>query len=116
MHDPEALFSSSWKELRTELTSWEAVGEPLRGYDGYTRYWCKDAVLGVFWIAEKYGDEDIELMLTTDIDLEGFRGSLTFPVDDELKRRLAEHVGWYDSAANIIKKMTDKQLSLFEGV
>lgn len=116
MNDPSELFDSEWKELRTEVTSWEAVDEELRGYDGYTRYWCKKAVLGVFWIAEQDGDGPIEIMLTTDIDLEGFKTPLPFPADEDLKLQLAQHVGWQETAVRVVSQMIDKQLPLFDGV
>ena len=116
MQEVAQLFTRAWKELRTEVTTWEAIDEPLRGYDGYTRYWCKEAVLGVFWIAEQEDGGDIEIMLTTEIDLEGFKEPLRFEVSEDERIKLAEHVGWYDSATRIVKHMTERQLSLFEGV
>ena len=116
MREPAELFTADWQELRTEVTTWEAIDEALRGYDGYTRYWCKEAVLGVFWIAEQEDDGDIEIMLSTEIDLEGFSEPLPFQMNEAERIELAEHVGWYDSATRVVQQMTDRQLSLFEGV
>ena len=101
MTEASDLFACDWQELRSEVAIWEATGENLHGYDGYTRYWCKHAVLGVYWVAEQQGSNEIEYELTSDIDLVEFGDKFAFTVSDDIKLRLAEHVGWHGSAANM---------------
>ncbi len=98
------------------MAAWDAVGEPLHGYDGYTRFWCKHAVLGVNWVAETEDNAATEYMLTSDIDLTGFRSKLSFQVTDDIRRQLAEHVGWHETAMAVVKSISERQLPLFEGV
>ena len=111
----DSLYRSKWQELRTEVAAWDAVDEPIHGYDGYTRYWCKHAVLGVYWVAEQEGEGELEFMLTTDIDLTRFRDDFDFEVTEDIKLSLAEHVGWHDSAVTVVQTVTNRQLPLFEG-
>ncbi len=110
------LLEADWKELRSEVGAWDALDEEVSGYDGYTRYWCKHAVLGVNWVAEQDGHSELEYMLTSDIDLSGFRTKLGFEVTDDIRRQLAEHVGWHQSALAIVQSIVERQLPLFEGV
>ena len=118
MNSAEVLLASSWKELRTEIVAWDtspgkAVDEDISGFDGYTRFWCEHAVLGVYWIAEQQAGNEIEIFLTPDIELVGFKEPLAETPGDSLKRKLAENAGWYESAATVMRKLTEKQMSLF---
>lgn len=118
MNSTEVLLASSWKELRTEVAAWDTspgttANEDMSGFDGYTRFWCEHAVLGVYWIAEQQAGREIAIFLTPDIELVGFKEPLAEKPDDSLKRKLAENAGWYESAATVIRKLTENQMSLF---
>ena len=118
MNSADVLLASSWKELRTEVAAWDTspgttADEDMSGFDGFTRFWCEHAVLGVYWIAEQQAGNEVEIYLTPDIELVGFKEPIAEKLDDSLKRKLAESAGWYESAVTVMRKLTEKQISLF---
>ena len=46
------VLDAHWQLLRVELTEREDPSGEVDAFDGYSRFWCKQAVLGVYWIAE----------------------------------------------------------------
>ena len=114
MTTAEVLLASSWKELRTEVTAWDGdADESHNGFDGFTRFWCEHAVMGVYWIAKQQVGCEFEIFLTSDIELVGFKTPLAGKSDESLKRKLAENAGWYESARSVMRERTEKQGCLF---
>lgn len=99
--EPEDLFESHWHELRTELTSWD---DCVGSYEGLTRFWCKEAVFEVYWVAEQKAESGIELYLTEDLELAGFEAQLNKQPTLEWKGKLAEALCWREIASAVIVK------------
>ncbi len=114
------LLDVEWRLLRIEIFERDEYGEfyedEIEGIDGYSRYWCKQAVLGVYWIAERVGRKEYELYLTEDIELEGFEKPLKFKPDMTLKRELLESFDWKSVVFQVLALDETGQLSLFEGM
>lgn len=100
---PEDLFESQWHELRTELTSWDDYADC---YEGLTRFWCKEAVFEVYWVAELKEDAGFELYLTEDLELAGFESRLNIQPSLEWKGKLAEALCWREIATAVVTKAT----------
>ncbi len=112
--DPESLIQCRWQELRTELTEWDDCGEDIQGYDCLTRYWCPSAVFEIYWTAERARGSGYKIYLTEDLELEGFRSSLSFEPSLRWKKELAESIHWQDRAREVLSELSGTQLELFE--
>lgn len=113
MISKEEVLNADWRLLRIELAEHEEDGE-FEAFDGYSRFWSKEAVLGVFWVAEKIDDTSIRLHLTEEIELEGFRHPLDFKPDTEFKQELLARCNWEEVVQQIFPAEQERQLALFE--
>jgi len=107
------VLNADWRLLRIEIAEHDG-GSELEAFDGYSRFWSKEAVLGAYWIAEKVEETRIRLHLTEDIKLEGFRDPLDFEPDTEFKRELLSRCNWEEVVQQIFPEEEERQLSLFE--
>ncbi len=112
--DPEVLGKSEWVELRTELHEWDDCGDEVLGYECLTRYWCREAVFEVYWVAEKAAGEDFSVYLTDDLQLAGFKQRLSYQPTLNWKRTLATKLGWHERAKDILRELSGTQLELFK--
>lgn len=101
--DPEQLHASLWKELRTELHEWD--DEEGVGFDCLTRYWCREAVFEIYWVAEWEKDSEFSVYLTEDLQLAGFKTKLNYQPSIEWKRALAVKLGWHQRAKDILRDL-----------
>ncbi|XOV89340.1 MAG: hypothetical protein ACFHX7_05470 [Pseudomonadota bacterium] len=106
---PEALFACPWRELRSEVSVWEDVGAGLTGCDGFTRYWCPEALFDVYWIVEGELAGDVTAYLTDDLVLTGFRAELAFAIEPAFLKQLASHVGWVKSVRQVLAQLRDEK-------
>ena len=110
----EFLRSSSWVALRTEIHPWDDVAnESVRGYDGFTRFWCPEAVFDLYWVAEHDGDK-LTLIATEDMMLTGFRQALPGASEQQTLQALAEHLNWKSLARAAVVALERRQFDLFE--
>ena len=107
------VLDADWRLLRIEIAEHDD-GSEVEAYDGYSRFWSKEAVLGAYWIAEKVEETRIRLHLTEDIELEGFRDPLDFTPDIDFKRELLSRCDWEEVVHQIFPAEEERQLSLFE--
>lgn len=107
------VLDADWRLLRIEIAEHDASSE-FEAFDGYSRFWSKEAVLGAYWIAEKIEETRIRLHLTEDIELEGFRDPLDFVPDTDFKRELLSRCNWEEVVQQIFPAEQERQLSLFE--
>ena len=107
---PSDLFHSKWHELRSELSAWEDYEEC---FDGLTRFWCKEAVFEVYWVAERIDKSKYKIYLTEDLELVGFKSPLKEKPSLEWKNKLAEALCWREIATAVISEATGSQLELF---
>ncbi len=109
------VLEADWQLLRIEISGHDELGE-LDTFDGYSRFWCKQAVLGAYWVAERVSDTKVRLHLTDDIELEGFKESLSFTPDTEFKRELLSRCDWEEVIREIFPEEDENsdQLSLFD--
>ncbi len=105
---PEQLLACPWRELRSEISAWEDVGSGLTGYDGFTRYWCPEAVFDVYWIVEGEPAGDVTAYLTDDLVLTGFRAEISFAIEPGFLKQLAAHVGWVNSVRQVLVQLQDE--------
>ena len=108
------MLAGKWQLLRIEISEHEESGE-VNGFDGYSRFWCKEAVLGAYWVAEIVDDTKVKLYLTEDVELEGFKEALSFEPDGEFKRELLSRCNWEEVVRQLFPEEPERQLSLFEG-
>ena len=110
----ESLLNCNWKQLRSEIVEWNA--EDVDGYDGSTRFWCREAIFDIYWVAERAEGEEkrYEVYLTEDLELTGFKASLPFRVNLDWKISLAEHLNWRGAVVQVLKNSKDTQLDMFE--
>ena len=108
------VLEGDWRLLRIEISE-HGDGEREDVYDGYSRFWCKEAVLGAYWIAERVEETTVRLHLTEDIELEGFRESLSFKPDRAFKKELLSRCDWEEVVRQVFDTEDTRQLSLFEG-
>lgn len=109
------VLAGKWQLLRIEISEHDEPGE-ITGFDGYSRFWCKEAVLGTYWVAELVGDTKVKIHLTEDIELEGFKEALSFEPDNEFKRELLSRCNWEEVVRQLFPEEPERHLSLFEGV
>ena len=109
------VLDADWKLLRIEISEHDDSGG-LDTFDGFSRFWSKQAVLGAYWIAERVDDTRVRLHLTDDIELEGFKEALSFTPDTEFKRELLSRCDWEEVIREIFPEEEENtaQLSLFE--
>ena len=86
----------------------------VEAFDGYSRFWFKQAVLGAYWVAQKIGETKIRIHLTDDIELEGFEEALSFSPDREFKQELLAKCDWEEVITQILPEQDTRLLSLFE--
>jgi hypothetical protein len=111
--DPDQLQTSDWRELRSELHEWDDL-EEIQGYDCLTRYWCRDAVFEIYWVAERDEDGEYSVYLTEDLQLAGFKCRLSYQPSIEWKRALAVKLGWQQRAKDILCELSGTQMELFK--
>ncbi len=107
------VLGADWRLLRIEIAERDDGNEP-EAFDGYSRFWSKEAVLGAYWVAEKVEETQVRLYLTEDIELEGFKSPLDFTPDIEFKRELLSRCNWEEVVQQIFPTEQERQLSLFE--
>ncbi len=107
------LLSSDWKLLRMEVFE-HRDGLGSSTFDGYSRFWCKEAVLGAYWIVEQSDSSTVDIRLTDDVELEGFREELSFRPDSTFKRELLDYCAWEEPIRQVFRPDDARQLSLFE--
>ena len=110
------VLEAEWKLLRIEISE-HGDENGVAAFDGYSRFWCKKAVLGAYWIAEQIDENRVRLHLTDDIELEGFRQPLSFVPDTDFKRELLQQCDWDLVIRQIFPEEPEKderQLTLFE--
>ncbi|MBV1877038.1 MAG: hypothetical protein KUG79_05300 [Pseudomonadales bacterium] len=112
--DPGDLFNSNWRELRTEISSWDDAEAGMEGADGLTRYWCPEAVFEVYWTAERVIGSPYQIYLTEDLTLAGFKRQLAWKPDLDWKRALAVSIGWQQDVLALLVQKSGMQLTLFE--
>ena len=110
------VLDGDWQLLRIEISECEDDTIEAEAYDGYSRFWCKEAVLGTYWIAEKIGDVSVRIHLTEEIELEGFKEPLSFTPDRIFIHELLERCNWEEVVRQIFPTEKSGQLSLFDGV
>ena len=101
--------------MRVEISEHDEI-DGIESFDGYSRFWCKQAVLGVYWIAESIEQAKVRIHLTEDIELEGFQEALSFQPDLEFKKELLTRCDWEEVVQQIFPRNPPGQLSLFEGI
>lgn len=111
------VLDGDWQLLRIEVTDHEDV-DGCEAFDGYSRFWCKQAVLGAYWVVERVGETKIRIHLTEDIELEGFTEPLSFKPDQEFKRELLARCNWEEVVRQIFPEdqpveINTSQLPLF---
>jgi len=112
---PDDLLVVDWKQLRSQVVSWQEEGQQFNGFDGSTRFWCTDAIFDIYWVAQReLKDEKYGCYLTEDLELTGFKEALPFQVSYEWKVRLAEKLQWRDVVEQILSEASASQLELFE--
>lgn len=109
------VLAGEWQLLRIEVSEHDESAEPA-GFDGYCRFWCKEAVLGTYWVAELVDDTRVRIHLSEDVELEGFKEPLSFEPDSEFKRELLSRCNWEEVVRQLFPEEPERQLSLFEGV
>ena len=110
----DVLRSSAWVALRTEIHPWDDdENKAIRGYDGFTRFWCPEAVFDLYWVAELEGDQ-LTLIATEDMMLTGFRKSLPGAGERQTLQALAEHLNWKSLARAAVVALQRRQFELFE--
>ena len=109
------MLAGKWQLLRVELSEPDEPGE-AKGFDGYSRFWCREAVLGAYWVAEIVDSTRVKIHLNEDIELEGFEEPLSFEPDSEFKRDLLSRCNWEEVVQQMFVEEPERQLSLFEGV
>lgn len=109
------VLDAEWKLLRIEISEHDEAGD-VDVFDGYSRFWSKQAVLGAYWVAERVGETKVRLHLTEDIELEGFHEALSFKPDVEFKRELLARCDWELVVRQIFSEEEENtaQLSLFD--
>lgn len=115
MVDKSEVLAGKWQLLRVELSEPDEPGE-AKGFDGYSRFWCREAVLGAYWVAEIVDSTRVKIHLNEDIELEGFEEPLSFEPDSEFKRDLLSRCNWEEVVQQMFVEEPERQLSLFEGV
>jgi hypothetical protein len=113
--DKSEVLAGKWRLLRIELSEHDESGE-VKGFDGYSRFWCRQAVLGTYWVAEIVDATRVKIHLNEDIELEGFEEALSFEPDSEFKRQLLSRCNWEEVVQQMFPEKPERQLSLFEGV
>ena len=106
------VLEGNWVLLRNEIAVQSGAGQ-LNMLDGYSRFWCKHAVLGAYWAAELIEDTIVRLHLTEDIELEGFKEAISFTPDRAFKRELLSKCNWGEVVRQIFPRDDVRQLSLF---
>ena len=109
------VLAEEWFLLRSEITRQSDI-EQADMLDGYSRFWCKHAVLGAYWVAERVEDTTVRLHLTEDIELEGFKEALSFKPDRAFKRELLLRCNWEEVVREVFSLDDTRQLSLFGDV
>ncbi len=109
------LLASRWQLLRIEIYETDVADMGRDVIDGYSRYWCQEAILGVYWIAESAAG-NVDIQLTGEIELEGFRAELGFRPDSRFKEMLLDRCDWQGIVREVLNFEEEKQLPLFEGV
>ena len=104
---PDDLLVANWRELRSEVSVWDADDDDKEGFDGYTRFWCPEAVFDVYWVAERLNSSEVALYLTSDMLLTGFKSPLTFEVSGELMVELAKKIHWERVATAALRAFFD---------
>ena len=104
------VLSGDWVLLRVEVADRALYDDML---DGYSRFWCKQAVLGTYWVAERVADNRVRLHLQEDIELEGFSEALTFEPDRAFKRELLSKFNWEEVVSQAFPAEDATQMSLF---
>ena len=61
------VLAEEWFLLRSEITGQNDI-EQANTLDGYSRFWCKHAVLGAHWVAERVEDATVRLHLAEDVE------------------------------------------------
>lgn len=107
------LLTSDWKLLRMEVYE-QGDNVDASSFDGYSRFWCKEAVLGAYWVAERKSESTLDIQLTDDVELEGFREALSFRPDSRFKRELLDRCAWEEPIRQVFRPDDTRQLSLFE--
>lgn len=107
------MLEGDWQLLRIEISE-HGDGEREDVFDGYSRFWCKQAVLGAYWIAERVEETTVRLHLTEDIELVGFRDPLSFKPDRAFKKELVSRCNWEEVVRQIFPGEDTRQMSLFE--
>ena len=107
------LLASDWTLLRVEVSEHDGDMD-VDAVDGYSRFWCKQAVLGAYWVAEKSPGSSLNIHLTEDVELEGFKEALSFQADGRFKRELLDKCGWEEVVRQVFQSDDSRQLSLFE--
>lgn len=87
------VLAAEWKLLRVEISAHDD-SSGIEAYDGFSRFWSKQAVLGAYWVAERLDDATIRLHVTDDLELEGFQEALSFEPDDLFKQELLASFNW----------------------
>ena len=90
----QQLLGASWRELRSEVAPWDREDTDTEGYDGFSRFWCPEAVFDVYWVAERISTSEVALYLTSDMLLTGFKAPLPFAVTGEYLVSLAKKIHW----------------------
>jgi hypothetical protein len=70
--DKSEVLAGKWRRLWIELVLHDESGE-VKGFDGYSWFWCKEAVLGTYRVAEIVDGTTVKIHLTEDIELEGLK-------------------------------------------
>ncbi len=108
------LLGAQWQALRIEVFEWDkGEGPGETGFDGYSRFWCEYAVLGIYWIAE-FSHTRLEIQLTPDIELVAFNCRFEFEPETILKRRLVENTDWLQCARRSIRADSRQELQPVE--
>ena len=109
------VLDGDWQLVRVEVAPHDEEGV-TEAFDGYSRFWCKQAVLGTYWVAEKLEGSTIRIHLTEDIELVGFREPLSFVPDAAFKRELLARCDWAEVVREVFPDEEAQQLNLFDGV
>lgn len=107
------MLAGDWFLLRSEIAT-QRGGDRENILDGYSRFWCKHAVLGAYWAAERIEDEAVRLHLTEDVELQGFTEDLSFRPDRAFKRQLLSKCNWEEVVRQVFFDHGTRQLSLFD--
>lgn len=111
-----AVLEGDWRLLRIEIAECAEESDAFEAFDGYSRFWCKEAVLGTYWMAEQIEENAIRIHLTDDIELEGFSEPLSFVPDRAFIHELLLKCNWEEVIRQIFPTEQSGQLSLFDGV